>query len=74
MQKWQATEGGAQGNKQLQLLNTPRALWSPVTRIFPGCGECFSGLCVSLPYAKIMSNTEGREFEIYWAGTEMEST
>lgn len=67
--------GGAQQEKQqLQVLNTPRALWSLWTRIFPGCGELSSGLCRSLLYAKIMNNTEGQESEIYRVGTEMWST
>lgn len=71
MQNWQTTEGVTWGISSCTCWLYLGPLWSLLIRIFPGCGELFSGLYKSLPYAKIMSNTEGQEFEIYWLGTEM---
>lgn len=74
MQKRQTTEAGARGISSCRCwlhLGPARSL---LRRIFPGCGELFSGLCISPPYAKIMNNTEGQELEIYWLGTEVGST
>lgn len=74
MQKWQSAQGGAQGAQQLQTWLYPGPPGSSWRRVFPGCGELVSGLCSSPPCAKIMSNTKGQEFEIYWLQIDVGST